>query len=436
MDDAQTNDGSPIAQPTPDQADGQAGNDASSAQTNASPQAEDRAHSSLDRDEADRKALELLDAGKTPVEVRKELTTATPAADRRASTAAGKGESASNDSGATDRKAGEPDSQQQPDKPALTPAQIAAYDGLASKDRQALSQTSLLPDSETWNAFPDQVKANMIRSAKSIISDRSRNYQQQQAVERQRNERGQFQAADAQNTAQAAQQQAGQQTNPVRGTAQDVETGGAGTSAAQEARTQQANLLTAGGTAAAGKPNALDKIRKFVENVGEDVAGPLLEGFQELSQQHEAALQQQQQLLEQRDRQMDFILQNQIASEERQAQGELESELPGIAANAEQWQQIRQNASIFAKAAFDSGSHWTWRNCLIQAARSLLAPNIRQQVQRDLNQQRSSSLRSTPERGTRQARPQRAMSADERDQAALDALDSGKSVREIRESLY
>ena len=291
-----------------------------------------------------------------------------------------------------------------------------SYEGLDAAARQTLSQAHLLPDAEQWQKMPQKYRDNLVNSARELVASRTREFQSQAAQMAPRNEQGQF--------APRQQPATGQGTEQNR---------------AQAATTQQATgTPSADGTQANGQggqqqqtPRGLEKIRKFADDLGQDLAAPLLEGLQEVEAANRESLTAMEQRLTQVSQSSQYALQRLVAQEEATAKAALTKEIP-TAGTPEKWAQVVKNARVFAKAAYDAGEQFTWEQSLLTAGRALFSQDLQQQAQRQLAERRSTSLQGTPERGTQQVKPERAMNKDDWDRAALEALDSGKSVEEVR----
>lgn len=127
-------------------------------------------------------------------------------------------------------------------------------------------------------------------------------------------------------------------------------------------------------------------------------------------------------------------IRTQLKAEERTARTSLAAELPKLATDETAWGKVAQNAKMLAQAAYSNGQEWNWQECLTTAARALFKTDIHQEAQRSLATNRKQSLRTTPERGNEQSRPANAISKDEWDQVALEALDTGKTADEVLQS--
>lgn len=263
--------------------------------------------------------------------------------------------------------------------------------------------------------MPAKYREALVTSARELIAGKTREFQRQAAQTAPRNERGQFQPMPA------AQQQA---------PADNTQAGNGQGTQAQDSTTQQA------GTQAANRANptslrGMEKLKKFAEELGPDLAAPLLEGLQEIDGDRSAALQQMESRLTQVAQGSQYALQRLVAQEESTARATLAKEIPAVN-DAAKWDEVKANAKVFAQAAYSSGANFTWEDSLMKAGRALFSQDMQQQAQKKLAERRSTSLQGTPERGTEQAKPSRGMSKDDWDRAALEALESGKSVDDVR----
>jgi len=338
----------------------------------------------IDRDAM---ALELLDEGKSLRTVQKEImASVTP-----------------DSPSAEPQEARSGEATPAPELADAPSAPEAGHAGLDEVGKQQLSQTGLLPDAVTWNTLPATARQGLQKSAKAILAERTRLWQQGRAP---RNERGQF-------------------------------VPGAGTQPADVRAQQQGDQAVA--KPAAQSKGLKDFLKKFSDTVGEDVAAPLIEGLQEvLGQQAQESAERNQQLEQQRQQlqeQTQYVLQTQIRAEETNAWTELAKDVPEVATNGEAQEIIKEQAKVLAQAAYNTGAKWSWQNCLVQAGRMLLGPNIRQQEQAKLATARATTLRSTPERGNQQVSPTRAMSKEDKDRWVYEQLESGKTPQEVRMAL-
>lgn len=350
--------------------------------------------------EIDRRALAALDDGKSVDDARKMAREPEPA-----STPAQEG-------------LGQPTQGEKPSGNAATqqqPADGTSYEGLDASARQALSQTHLLPDAESWKGMPAKFRDALVASARDLVAGRTRDFQRQAAQTAPRNERGQFQPMPAP-TQQAP--------------ADNTQANGQGTQAQDSTKTPPA------GTQADNRANptslrGMDKLKKFADELGPELAAPLLEGLQEIDGDRTAAFQQMEQKLSQVAQGSQYALQRLVAQEESTARATLAKEIPAVN-DAAKWDEVKANAKVFAQAAYSSGANFTWEDSLMKAGRALFSQDMQQQAQKKLADRRTTSLQGTPERGTEQAKPSRGMSKDDWDRAALDALESGKSVEDVR----
>jgi len=407
-----TDDGSQNAAPIPD-GDRGAVDQAPAAGADTTAGAVERAQTSEPTLDRDARALEILDGGASGHQARKELDQATPASVASAQPA-GTGQETSE----------------------LPPAASAGYDGLASKDRQALSQTSLLPDQDTWNQFTPTVRQNLLVSAKRILGEKTRLFQRERAIEQERNPRGQFSGSPTSTPAAAPSNQS---TSPAAGTptgqeqiTQSPDGGGghAGQPALRDVRAQDPEQGQRAQAQAPVQPRqaAFDKFRQFAQKVEDpQITDPLLEGLEDLQKLHDEELQT-------RDKQVNYVTQRLIAREEKDARSVLASEIPNL--TDEQFEGIKQRAKVFAQAAYSAGEAWTWEDALLQAGRASSSPNIRQAVQQELATKRRQTLSNTPERGTAQQRPHRAADKNDQDRMALELLDSGRTLSDVRADLH
>jgi hypothetical protein len=393
MADEQVTTGSESLTPTPAQGNEQAPVTAAteSPSTEQTERASIPAQPSVDRDA---QILEMLDAGKPVSEVRKEITAAaTPAANENQP-------AAETQSGEAKDASGSP----VPSKAAVTPS----YKDLDDRSRQQLSQAGLLPDMEEWNELRESTRQRILGNAQAIIAERTRLWQKEQALNQPRNQQGQFAP------------------------------GKPGTTAGGEKPGQAVMDTSQGGTgAAAGTGGLKARLQKFVEMVGEDVAAPLIEGLEATQAEQTAALAQSAQREAERQNQMSYLLNRQIATEESSARATLAKDLPDLATpdNNEAWEIIKEEAKVLAQAAVNTGTDWSWQDCLEKAGRSLLSPIIAQQAQAKLADVRRTTLKNTPERGNQIASPARTASPEERDRLAMEMIDQGRTPQEVRMAL-
>lgn len=263
--------------------------------------------------------------------------------------------------------------------------------------------------------MPAKFRDALVASARDLVAGRTRDFQRQAAQTAPRNERGQFQPMPAP-TQQAP--------------ADNTQANGQGTQAQDSTKTPPA------GTQADNRANptslrGMDKLKKFADELGPELAAPLLEGLQEIDGDRTAAFQQMEQKLSQVAQGSQYALQRLVAQEESTARATLAKEIPAVN-DAAKWDEVKANAKVFAQAAYSSGANFTWEDSLMKAGRALFSQDMQQQAQKKLADRRTTSLQGTPERGTEQAKPSRGMSKDDWDRAALDALESGKSVEDVR----
>lgn len=363
-----------------------------------------RAQAAERQDEIDRKALAALDEGQSVDSARKIAREPEPSA---AAAAGGEGQHG-------EKPTGDAATQQQA-------ASGTSYEGLDASARQTLSQAHLLPDAEAWKGMPPKYREALLTSARELVASKTREFQRQAAQTAPRDSQGRFQPMPA-------EQQASQQTTQS-GAAQAA--AGSGTQAQSATVTPPAGTQAGNGTQTSPQFRGMDKVRKFAEELGTDLAAPLLEGLQELDGERSAEFKAMEQRLSQVAQGSQYALQRLVAQEETTARATLAKDIPAVN-DPQKWEQVKTNAKVFAQAAYNSGAHFTWEDSLVTAARALFSPDLQQQAQRRLAESRTSSLQGTPERGTAQAKPSRAMSKDDWDAAALEALESGKSVEDVR----
>jgi hypothetical protein len=364
-----------------------------------------RAQAAERQDEIDRKALAALDDGQTVDSARKIARESEPSA-----TAATGGEGQHGEKPGLDQRG-------------TNPADSGtSYEGLDASARQTLSQAHLLPDTEAWKGMPPKYREALVNSARELVASKTRDFQRQAAQTAPRDSQGRFQPMDPAPAAGSSQQ-----TTPA-----SSQQAGQGTQQAQSATvTPPAGTQAGNGTQTSPQLRGMDKVRKFAEELGTDLAAPLLEGLQELDGERSAEFKAMEQRLSQVAQGSQYALQRLVAQEETTARATLAKDIPAVN-DPTKWEQVKTNAKVFAQAAYNSGAHFTWEDSLVTAARALFSPDLQQQAQKRLAEQRTSSLQGTPERGTAQAKPSRAMSKDDWDAAALEALESGKSVEEVR----
>lgn len=362
-----------------------------------------RAQAAERQDEIDRKALAALDEGNSVDSARKIAREPEPSA-----TAAAGGEGQHGE-----KPTGDAATQQQA-------ASGTSYEGLDASARQTLSQAHLLPDAEAWKGMPPKYREALLTSARELVASKTREFQRQAAQTAPRDSQGRFQPMPAE------QQQAPQQTTPA-----SSQQAGQGTQAQSATVAPPAGTQAGTGTQASPQLRGMDKVRKFAEELGTDLAAPLLEGLQELDGERSAEFKAMEQRLTQVAQGSQYALQRLVAQEETTARATLAKDIPAVN-DPQKWEQVKTNAKVFAQAAYNSGAQFTWEDSLVTAARALFSPDLQQQAQRRLAEQRTTSLQGTPERGTAQAKPSRAMSKDDWDAAALEALESGKSVEDVR----
>lgn len=385
-----------------------------------------RAQAALSRDDLDAKAFELLEGGADRATVRKQLAAAQPPADGDSLTGAREKQAQASGQAETREGSGGPEAN--------------AYEGLDAKARQALSQTHLLPDAEQWNKWTPAYRAALVNGARETLASRSREFQ------RQRDSQGRFVPAEQS----AAGEQPGDdsQTTPQSGVLRS--NAAPPVSQQQPAGTRDVRALQSPpGTAPGSQPqqDVLATFKTFAERVGDDtVTQPFIEGIEQLLKQlgerdqHHAAA------LSQRDEQLRFVGQTIITQQENNAFVKLSAEIPELDAEkqtdpaqkqaAEQLrEQVKENAMILARAAYNTGAKWSWEQCLLSSARMLLTQNVQRNAQQQLAQQRTDTLRSTPGRASAQSQPHRAVSKDDRDALVYQRLQNGESREQVRAAL-
>ena len=334
----------------------------------------------LSADERDVRAFAMLDEGKGRDVARKELAAATP--DKESQLAAESVPGPASDANVEE---------------------VVTHDGLDDKSIKQLSQAGLLLDAADWNVMPQKARDRILARAKETIAERSRAYQQEQANQRARNERGQFTAGAASAQTDKAQSQGGGKSEPAK----------------------------------PGQGDLASKVQKIKEMFGDEAAAPLAEVLEELDKRVAEAS------APKDDPRMDYMMQRQVAMDEAAARTSLSADLADLTppkgaapevvqASNEAWQVIREEAQVLAQAAVTAGRPWTWQECLERAGRMLYEPLIRQQEQAKLAATRKQTLRATPERSNRQSSPNRVESSEERDRRAFEALDSGKTRDDAR----
>ncbi len=341
-------------------------------------------------------ALQLLDDGKPAIEARKALESATPAAKESGPGKDGSAKGEAKDDAAPEEKA---------------TARIAEYAGLDDRSRQQLSQTGLLPKNVAhWNALPEDVRQAQLEHARAILAEKSRLYQAQQALSRPRNPRGQFVAG------QAADDQAAQ---------------GEG----------QADVLAQPqGVQGKDKPGATrksikERLQKFGDTFGDEAAQSIAEVLEEIQAERTTEQTARDEKLSQIEAMYNLNVEQGIKADEAKATAIISKDLPEYASNPELQAQVREEAKIRLQAAYNANVDTTWEQCLVYAARAILYPNIRQSEQARLAKSRQETLRNTPDRGNQQTSPNRTLSAEDKDQLAMNLLNQGKSAAEVRLAL-
>lgn len=304
-----------------------------------------------------------------------------------------------------------------------------AFAGLGDSSYQALSQTRLLPDAESWAQMPALTRANMVKAAKTILAERTRNFQASQALQ----QRGGQQQA-------AADFDDPEVVTPL----EDKQEPAAGTRTVAQGGSPKPTPAPARAPAAApAKPADAPVVDEFdtalselEESLDEDTAARLRKTLTGLKAATTAQLESMKTELANRpvDPAVQYMLKQHIAGEERNARSQLD-ELAGSKVTDDQWKEIVANGRVFAQAAFSSQRDFTWEQSLVMAGRALLSPQFHQNAQRALAQNRSKSLKGTPERGTEVARPNRGGDVD-RDAVALELLDQGRTADDVKQELF
>jgi hypothetical protein len=281
---------------------------------------------------------------------------------------------------------------------------MPAYTGLDDRSRQQLSQAGLLPEVEEWNELRESTKNRILDNARGIIAERTRLYQKEQALNQPRNQVGQF-----------APGKPGTSATGKPGAVMDASQGGNG--------------------ATAGTGSLKERLKPFIDMVGEDVAAPLIAGLEGMQSEQAAALAQMAEKSAEQEKKFEYLARNHLAAAESSAWETLSKDLPDLKGDTEAHEIIKEEARVLAQAAVNTGADWSWQDCLERAGRSLLSPIIAQQAQAKLADVRKNTLKNTPERGNQIAAPTRTMNKDERDKFVDDELQRGRTVQEVRMAL-
>ncbi len=402
------------------------------------PEAQERAPRETGPTEFERRIFVGLEDGLSVGEARKRAEDARPAA------AADRSKGTADAERGTASEAGAPaEGQSAPEQRETVAAEKSeasgqpVFDGLDAKGRQALSQTHLLPDPKVWQRMDLATRANLLAASRELLGARSRDYQRARGNgkngDRARDEQGRF----------------AEQNSPEKGESGEPGSPTDAGAAARAAPAKDAPTATQGTREAdasqpagdvRGQPGArpapvqlpLDAVKKLTEQYGEEGAAPIVEALTAMQQQFNEQMGRLNQASAQSEQAAREALHRGIVQEERTALTNLAEELPTLASDDAAWAKVKTNARVLAHAADSAGADWTWQQCLETAARSLFHSDIRQQAQRNLAKDRQTSLRATPERGNEQQRPANAVSKDEWERIAFEALDNGKTPDEIK----
>lgn len=393
--------GSAAAAPTlpSEQSPAQASHTAAQSNATASEPKRDPAGSRSAEAERGARALQMLRDGKDPREVKKALQRATPDEDGRD---VDQTHQTTLDAGAGDRsRAAAPPADVAPQ------SQTVTFDGLNAKQVQALGQAGLLPEPDEWKGLPDKVRQRMIASAKVIIAERTRNWQQSQSLLADRDQKGRFAPkGDDGSSAQPDDNEAGESQPPP---------------ARQEKQAQRGS--------AAEPVDSVAAIRKFAEQFGdEEIAKPLVAAFEAERTAHAREL-------ESRDRRLNYLQRTVLGREEKNAREALSKVIPNLQSDDALWQTVLDAGRVVAEASVKSGANWTWETILDQTGRAMFAEHVATAAQSRLADSRKESLQGTVDRAGNQTHPGRTMTKEERAGKALSLLKNGKSPREVRELL-
>lgn len=410
--------GSDASAPTlnPASAPAESSNTAASTASSASEPKRDPAGSREAEAQRGARALQMLKAGTDPRQVQKALSTATPdetGRDARDTGAAGTGPEASADK-RSDGTAGAGESKtpsQSANASAPAPANEAkgvTYSGLNAKQVQALSQAGILPEPGEWSAFPPNIQQRMIASAKVIIAERTRNWQQSQSLLADRDDKGRFAPGKGADGSRAR-------------TEQDDDAAGE----SQPPPAQKKNAPRG----SASPVDSVASIRKFAEQFGDpEIAQPLVEAFEAQQRAHA-------QELETRDRRLNYLQRKVLGDEEKSARDGLSKLVPDLGKDEALWQTVLDAGRVVAEASQKSGANWTWAHILDQTGRAMFAETVATAAQSRLADQRKESLQGTVERAGNETRPTRTMTPKEKAEKARALLKAGKNPREVRDML-
>jgi hypothetical protein len=319
-------------------------------------------------------------------------------------------------------------------KPSDTPEVSSdGYEGLDRRATQTLSQAHLLPDKEVWNKLTPEIRRTMLTSAKSVVSQRTKEFESQR-----QKERGEVAPAPVA----ALPSIAGRQAAPTPKTIQDPTP--ASTGKVDDGRPAPSARVEPG-------KKIEERLAKFNAAFGDD-AKPVGELIAELQADHAAALAERDNKLASFGQRMDQVtaLQEQQKVVEQQrleahllqvaetTRAACAKDMPVIGTDDESWAEVQTEASANFDAKYGSGRAippGAWAKELQMVFRDKFWSDIHNEAQRKLATSSTRAIRQTPERPDSPAATNRQESGRtlrERYVAAAKAAVAGKDEDEVR----
>lgn len=362
----------------------------SSAAANDAGKAETFAQAEAATDVRDRAAFDALTEGKSPTEAR---TIAKSSATPKAAKTRGGGEPVAT-SEVTDANAADL-------SPRGSAAPLKDYgETIEEGTYHTLNRVGMLPTAAEWAILPSHARGQIVSAAKAVIKAKNAGFQ-----------------ASKQTNGDAGQGAPGQTGDETL----DEETPAGG-------QPQGLGKHPPAGQGEAGEsdPDEEAYLQQLVDYYGGDdtVVTPLKGLLQAQNKRHTAAL-------AQKDAAMQMLLGEVAAMQAHTAFESLKKDIPELADAKTQNDVIRLAGSIYRDERAGN-SLFTFGQAVRQAAFAKFQPNLSQQAQQRLLNERAEVVTGTNERVGGVANQARGMTADERERAIYDALYAGKSVDEAK----
>ncbi len=304
------------------------------------------------------------------------------------------------------------ESQPKPNEPAED-AHLG-YQGLDRKTWNTLSQAQIIKDfkADEWNKLPADIKRALLAHARSVVSERTKQFEAQRRAQQGEPEP---QAAVARQEAPAPRtERADPQSPPARAAIKDL---------------------------------AGPKLKKVAELYGLDAEQSILDAMEAVSQEndriraednarHNAALEETKKTIEQMRTVQKAAVQANYDRIEHATREQVAKDLPVYGTDDESWSEIRTEALDDFNARRSANLSADWAYCLTKAARNKGFADHFLEAQRQLANASKKAIRGTPERPESVVRDApKPKSRREAAELALRLLQDNKDVEEVRRAL-